>query len=677
MIIAAVIRLQFPPFIWFFRFLYWLAIRASVSLISRVPGVLAIYLSGSLARGEVIFGLSDIDFKIFVCGTKDRSIFNDIRDRFSYLRHLFPMLGPPDEKGIYFLDDFPADYQNYPLIQLLFNPVFYDNRLIWGDHVIGAMSLQKSKDSKTHLPFVWWLKYWMEKLSMLHRSPALCAVQKRYLFYKAVCDAGRAYLQMHEAEGHIRGRQQALEELMKHLSAKEVGLIASLLLSRKSCFRRKVIDADDCYALFKNIIGSCMALLEGRETEIRRGSGGKQLIRSLQEGQKGNEKTNRLKAVCPADAAITEHPWLHIPLSPLDCKYFGCSTYVLSSKRSLSLSEFDRLADFYRSEMADRSILMISDNDHYIYPVYSALMDHWLSCAASDDLTFTFLTETTPKEMPAVQRRRVEKRLIAYLSQLEEMIRSEDIYRIDRRLYMKFIFTAVRSFALYRALPSGKVVLLSSAEEVAAFLHETTPLSSEFIDQLYEEYGAVAENRRPFREAFFGKTRRFIESFVGIAKSGASWDMLASLNGIEDMQRVSISVVVITRSRCAQLKKCLNSVAELERQPDELIVVDNGSTDATADTVAAFRARAPFPVRYLYEPTTGVAVARNAGVRAAACDVVAFIDDDAVAEPRWLSAMENAFLRDPRIGVVGGSIENLREERSDLVHRYQDLVERM
>ncbi len=131
-LIAVAVRSQFPPFLWLFRWVYHLAITASVLFIRRIPGVKAIYLSGSLARGGVIYGLSDIDFKIFVHGRRDRSILEAIQDRFALLRKIFPMLGPPDDKGVYFLDDFATDYHRYPLIQHLFDRRFYDHQRLWG-----------------------------------------------------------------------------------------------------------------------------------------------------------------------------------------------------------------------------------------------------------------------------------------------------------------------------------------------------------------------------------------------------------------------------------------------------------------------------------------------------------------------------------------------------------------
>ena len=81
------LRLQFPPFLWMFRAYYGLAVGLCRFLVSRVEGVKSIYLSGSWARGEVIYGLSDIDFKVFVAGDKNQKTYDTIRRRFSFLRN--------------------------------------------------------------------------------------------------------------------------------------------------------------------------------------------------------------------------------------------------------------------------------------------------------------------------------------------------------------------------------------------------------------------------------------------------------------------------------------------------------------------------------------------------------------------------------------------------------------
>src|SRR5262249_57469715 len=79
----------------------------------------------------------------------------------------------------------------------------------------------------------------------------------------------------------------------------------------------------------------------------------------------------------------------------------------------------------------------------------------------------------------------------------------------------------------------------------------------------------------------------------------------------------------------------------------ELLVVDNGSTDGTREALAG-----QADVRCVVEPTAGATRARNAALRAARGDVVAFIDDDATPAPGWLAALTAPFAQ--ARGACGG-----------------------
>jgi glycosyltransferase involved in cell wall biosynthesis len=122
---------------------------------------------------------------------------------------------------------------------------------------------------------------------------------------------------------------------------------------------------------------------------------------------------------------------------------------------------------------------------------------------------------------------------------------------------------------------------------------------------------------------------------------------------------LSISVVICTRNRISYLRSAVNSVIlQASNSPlAEVIVVDNGSTDSTADFV---RSLCPtFPnVKYIFEPSLGLSHARNSGLRAAQGQYIAFLDDDAVAEDGWLSQIPIAFeTGGGDIACVGGKIE--------------------
>ncbi len=108
-----------------------------------------------------------------------------------------------------------------------------------------------------------------------------------------------------------------------------------------------------------------------------------------------------------------------------------------------------------------------------------------------------------------------------------------------------------------------------------------------------------------------------------------------------------LTVVVCTHGRPNDLARCLASIAKLE-DPIETIVVDSASDPPCADVVAPFRART---IR-LERP--GLSIARNAALRAASCQFVAFVDDDTELEPDWARRILAPFA-DPVVGCVGGT----------------------
>ncbi|MEV6397596.1 glycosyltransferase [Streptomyces sp. NPDC051907] len=114
------------------------------------------------------------------------------------------------------------------------------------------------------------------------------------------------------------------------------------------------------------------------------------------------------------------------------------------------------------------------------------------------------------------------------------------------------------------------------------------------------------------------------------------------------------SVVVATRERASQLARALDSLIAQDHPDFEIVVVDNApSTDATRDLV---QSKYGDLVRYVREPVPGLAVAHNRGVAVADGAVLAFTDDDVVADPHWLSALTAPFAADPGLGCATGLI---------------------
>lgn len=97
-----------------------------------------------------------------------------------------------------------------------------------------------------------------------------------------------------------------------------------------------------------------------------------------------------------------------------------------------------------------------------------------------------------------------------------------------------------------------------------------------------------------------------------------------------------LSLVIIAYNEEAYIGKCLLSVAELIDRPDEVIVVDNNSTDRTAEIAKAFTF-----VKLVTETEQGIAPARNRGFNEATGDLIARIDADTELPKHWVQAVHD------------------------------------
>ena len=109
--------------------------------------------------------------------------------------------------------------------------------------------------------------------------------------------------------------------------------------------------------------------------------------------------------------------------------------------------------------------------------------------------------------------------------------------------------------------------------------------------------------------------------------------------------RISVIVCSYNGARC--IRECLDGLQRVEYSDFEVIVVDDGSTDRTAEIAQAF------PFRLIRTENRGLSSARNTGLEAATGEIVAYIDDDARPDPHWLSYLAATFMS-TRHAAVGG-----------------------
>jgi len=121
--------------------------------------------------------------------------------------------------------------------------------------------------------------------------------------------------------------------------------------------------------------------------------------------------------------------------------------------------------------------------------------------------------------------------------------------------------------------------------------------------------------------------------------------------------RLAATVAICTLNRREILETCLTALAAQSDPgiPWEILVVDNGSDDGTAEYVESAAAASAVPMRRVFEPRRGLSYARNMALECAGGAVILFIDDDFTGSPGWLSAHLHAF-ENPNVVGTGGRI---------------------
>lgn len=115
---------------------------------------------------------------------------------------------------------------------------------------------------------------------------------------------------------------------------------------------------------------------------------------------------------------------------------------------------------------------------------------------------------------------------------------------------------------------------------------------------------------------------------------------------------MKISVIVVNWNRRSLLQDCLQSVIGQQDAELEIVVVDNGSTDGSVEFLNEFKSS----ISCIFnEENLGFCAANNQGIRAASGELIALLNNDAVADPRWAHELARAFA-DPEVGMAASKI---------------------
>jgi GT2 family glycosyltransferase len=145
----------------------------------------------------------------------------------------------------------------------------------------------------------------------------------------------------------------------------------------------------------------------------------------------------------------------------------------------------------------------------------------------------------------------------------------------------------------------------------------------------------------------FGLTRRDRTAKPALAKIES---LFSGTPAIRQSRSPKVSVVVCSYNGERTIRQCLEHLMRLDYSNYEVILVNDGSTDSTGEIAGAYS------VRLISTENKGLSSARNTGMKEAAGELIAYIDDDAWPDPHWLTYLVDTFEKVGHAGVGGPNI---------------------
>ena len=648
---SVVLLLNLTPVSHVFRRIYGLGLKRLVATLSRHPAVFGIFGCGSYFEGRPTYGLSDIDLIIVLRDgvTRSDAAPGETADSYERVRRFFPFLGRWHEKeaNLIFLSDLAA---GFPLPES-FRVRLKQRRLVqlYGEPLPSDLVRGPIASSEV-----------LAELTTLLRLSLVTDVRyaRRVAFWKRIFRKMIALAELLDLP-QLAAEAQAHPEL-------------TFLDESDTWLFFRAAHPERLYSLQLTMARRMCEALQARHPEVQIQFG----VPTAPESE--DAAPPELEPVLsPAVAELVRGGWLSartVPSTPIGLVprllYFSIDERIpVLELRESAYRGLHRLRQsILRPPQVDENALVAAEGFLFVVTRQPAFVDfvpldplqfaNVYAAAFGDALSFKLPANVLAEQQAAAD---AVFRGLALLYRAHEAhitkLPYPCIYRENDADLVENAFRILR----VRIAGTRERILIQRSSDLFEYLRQRHPECRDFLVELqrYRQY------------LYGGLTAAEVANNVYRCLHQFMWQFLSGADRIalDPVQKhLEITVGVITRNRAGDLANLLDSLTRQRRAPDEVLVVDNGSTDNTQAVLEGFRDRLPIQARFLAEAS--IPKARNLVIKEAAHDIVSFIDDDCISEPEWLAAVERGFLRAENIGMVGGWVRHQPAARRSSVDNY-------
>jgi hypothetical protein len=674
---------QYPPFLWCYRLIYSFAIRLCTGRLKRIPGVRAIYLRRGLTGGRPVYGLSDIDLMVMVEGELTGKPAARVRHQYDLLRCVIPMLPEPGELGLYNREYFHLLYHHSAFYRGRFDEGRRNWRRLYGEDVF--VDLPPPRDDVRETAWQELRPAWNCLALELTPEPAADAggmvrpsATRRYVAYKAIAEAARACLVAQGESVEISRDRAAIcvaqrfPEVARNL--KEVRRLREKLLEAG------MPDPDALMHTFLWLAGKALASSPDTPTRRRRlhlmppahidemllSQDDLSLLESASAELEGIDRivlVPRLSFDAVPTLDLDPVALVGATTDAFDVVLLGRSLPRVATLRRLN-DRLGRLLPLVHTYFCDGQIAVATQPtrgwaimDRRQVPEFFACLDSAKPLRGRLEVAGAVAVDRPfDEEDPFELRARMLLGLFA---------RSE-AFQLPVVGFLALFWEAARAFALAMRRHNEVIEVPVTSAQIVDALARYTPAQAETLHRIRAEYLKEARTAKSEAERYMQWAGRYA---LMLGEHLRAPDTVMAQLPREARTSLAISVNIITRNRASQLKTVLQSLAEQERAPDQVVIVDNASTDETSIVASSFANC--LPLTLVREERVGIPFARNTALKHSTGTIVALIDDDCVADPRWLAEIEKPFVRDPHVAAVGGLTVPTKERRGLVADFYE------
>jgi hypothetical protein len=668
------VRTQFPPFTWFYRALYALAIHLCVRRFRRIRGVRSVYLRRGLASSQAFYGLSDIDLLVMIGDEQNQRVGARVQYHYEFLRRIIPMLAE-GELAVFSPEQFRSLYQYSPFYQHRFNRGRREWKRLFGEDLFKGLSPESNEaplSATQELAPAW--HYLSQELLPDDKRPTYF---RRYVAYKWIAEAARAALVAQGEDDNIT-RKTAI------LRASSLYPEISVALKKIRNQRKKLLSSEPFSA--DNVLESYFFLARKSLTAKAGTSRIRKKLRILSAPPKARGSrlfeaslTAIQKTFASLDGIeqavfvprLSFEPVAEIGMDPTVLAGATIDAYdlVLVGGR---LPPVEMLRDFNQSfarftpglepYFCDGE-LAVSLQPVRGWPIkdYNNAPEFFVCLSSASPLEGKLkIAECVEVNRPFGREDVFDHRAKSLLA----LFKNGDVFRLPVLGFFALFWEVGRATWLAAQSREATIEVPVSSEQVIDILSKLTPAAEKVLRRIYQEY--LKELRKESSEVL-----RYMHwcGLYALKLEEMLFSSDSQSTGLPTMARIelTISVVIITRNQAVLLNRALASLVGQERRPDQVVVVDNASWDDTPSVARSYADK--LNVTLVREEKIGIPHARNAGIQHCSGDIIAFLDGDCQADRRWLAELEVPFLKDPNIGAVGGSTMPI-EGQSEVIARF-------